>query len=303
MLSHRFRLLVLVLTICGATSAAATTPVVQAAAEAIAPNCLAQTQIDVAKIKSQIILVGEWHGTTEIPEFVSALSCSLLRSGKAVILAVERVGEEQEGLSRYLESQGTDADRIALLQGERWTSKWQDGRASQAMLALIEDVRRWHKSGQRVGLLAIQRNESMNVTGKAEDIPPLSPEDSMAYNRINDRAMADNLLAASILYRDYSIVALTGMAHTSTLRGNGRDTEYLPMGNILSSLAPTFIIGVTSSGGTGWFSGSAGYKLQPVRAGNLFKDGSRIDAIVHLPVLTGSPSAIAQPAIAANKIN
>ena len=261
-----------------------------------APDCTPQLQLDVSKIKQQIVLVGEVHGTKEMPEFTSGLVCSLLKDGRSVILAVERFAEEQEHLQRYIESEGTAADRSALLGVHMWVSRWQDGRSSEAMFALVEDIRKLRKSGQRVGILAIQKLDNLKVPMTEAESAPLSFADNIIYSRINDRAMADNVLAASVLYRNYTVVGLVGRGHPSTKKGSSRDADYLPMGNVLSSMTPVFIIGVRHGGGEAWGMTSK-YGAYSFKSGAIFGEEDRVDATITIPKFTASPSA--NPAAAA----
>jgi erythromycin esterase-like protein len=242
-------------------------------------------------IQTKIILVGEIHGTREIPAFVSGLVCSLLRDGRSVILAIERDGTEQEGLNRYLESDGAEADRTSLMEGERWKSKFQDGRASQAMLALIENMRQWRRAGQRVGVLAMQLSGGLRVPMDEADNAFLTPSDSLLYSRINDSAMADNVLSTVVQYRRYTLVVLAGARHTSTLPGSAGGGKHDPMGYLVSTREPSFTIGVSSGGGTAWNSGPKGYKEYERDMGDMFINGLKPDALVRLPKISGSPAA------------
>ena len=261
-----------------------------------APDCIPQSQVDVSKITQQIVLMGESHGTKELPEFASGLVCSLLKGGRSVILAVERFAEEHEHLQRYIKSEGTAADKAALLGVHMWASRWQDGRSSEAMFALVEDVRRLRKSGQRVGILAMQKLDSLKVPRTVAESAPLTFSDNNIYNLINDRAMADSLLSAAVLYRNYTIVGLAGALHVSTIKGNKRDPNYTPMAYVLNPMQPTFIIGIRQGGGEFWGL-KAGYDLYPFDAGDFFSEQDKVDAIVNFPKLTASPSA--NPAAAA----
>jgi erythromycin esterase-like protein len=257
-----------------------------------AADCQPQTQVDVKTIQSQIVLVGELHGTQEIPAFVSGLVCSLLRDGRSVILAVERNGEEQEGLNRFLQSDGAEPDRQALLQGERWASPNQDGRASQAMLALLDDMRRLRRAGQRVGVLAMQGNENLWPPMDAADKAPLDVADGVRYSQLNDSAMANSVLANAVLYRRYTVLVLAGSTHTTTARGLPWDQDHEAMGYLVSTRQPCFRIGFSSSnGGTAWATKANGYREQAVAPGELYISGTPLDAVVRLSRLTGSPSA------------
>jgi hypothetical protein len=254
------------------------------------PDCTPQLQLDVSKIKQQIVLVGEVHGTKEMPAFTSGLVCSLLKDGRSVILAVERFAEEQEHLQLYIESEGTAADRSGLLGVHMWASRWQDGRSSEAMFALVEDIRKLRKGGQRVGILAMQKLGNLKVPMTKAESAPLSFADQKIHSIINDRVMADSLMAASVLYRKYTVVALAGYAHTSTRKGSSRDAEYLPLGHLISAMEPTFIIGVRHGGGEFWGGGSS-YRVVQLQYNAFFEEGDKVDAVISIPKFTASPSA------------
>ena len=253
-------------------------------------DCTPQSQIDVSTIQPQIVLIGESHGTKEMPEFTSGLVCSLLKDGRSVILALERPAEEQESLQRYIESEGSATDRSALLDTHLWASRWQDGRSSEAMFALVESIRKLRKSGQRVGILAIQQLGNLKVPMTDTDSAPLTVADNIIHSRINDRVMADTLLAASVLYRNYTVVGLAGSAHTSTQKGSSRDADYLPMGNVLSAMAPTFIIGARHGGGEHWGM-RARYGVYPLQSREILGEKDRVDATITIPKFTASSSA------------
>lgn len=289
-----FRACAFAVVLASAGSAIATQPAINKT-----PDCTPQSQLDVSQIKQQIVLVGEVHGTKELPEFTSGLVCSLLKDGRSVILALERFAEEQEHLQRYIESDGNAADRAALLGVHMWASRWQDGRSSEAMFALVEDIRKLRKSGQRVGILAMQHLDNLKVPMTKAESAHLSPADNDIYSRINDRSMADSLLFASVLYRKYTIVGLAGYKHTSTKKGSSRDADYLPMGHVISSMAPTFIIGVRHGGGEFWGRGSS-YRVMQLQSTQFFEEGDKVDAVIAIPKFTASPSENPAAAVLAN---
>ena len=142
----------------------------------------------------------------------------------------------------------------------------------------------------------MQTLDNLKVPMTDADKVPLTFEDNNIYSRLNDLGMAHNLLAASVLYRNYTVVGLAGFRHTSTKKGSSRDPSYLPMGHVLSALASTFIIGVRQGGGEFWGMGS-GYQVYPLEPSDFFGDQDQVDAVVTFPKLTASPSA--NPAAAA----
>lgn len=254
----------------------AAAPTLGAAQTPAVPDCKPQTQIDVATIKPQIIMIGELHGNDQTPAFVGGLVCSLLKGGRSVILAVERDGGEQAALDRYLDSEGGPANREVLLQQGAWAEPvFQDGRSSAAMLMLIEETRRLRRAGHRVGLLAMQSSFSVKVPLSKAEQQPLSESESLLHSRLNDRGMADKLAGVATLHRGYTIVALAGNVHTSTQKQSQREPQWQSMGQLLQAMEPIFVIGLASAeGGSSWNCRSHGCLASAVAAGKHYREGT-----------------------------
>ena len=280
------RALLLVLAAASASSQADERPVAKAAVD-----CQPQTSVNVAAIKQQVIVVGELHGAAQVPAFVSGLVCSLLKNGRSVILALERDGDEQVALNHYLLSAGQAADRRALLALPAWAGTFQDGRSSEAVLALIDDMRKLHVAGQRVAVLTMQQRLGADVLQRADERLPISDADNRLASRLNDRAMADTLAYAALMYRGYTVVALAGNVHTATQRPAWiEDPLYQPMGQLLSAMMAAYFIGLKSEGGTSW-NCSPGCGAHVLLASKMYVEGAQIDAEVQLGKLTASPPA------------
>ena len=103
-----------------------------------------------------LVLIGEIHGTVEKPATFVAIACELLRTGRAVNIGLEIQVEAQQRLDRYVASRGTDADRDRLFDTWAWTRPLaqQDGRASEAMFAVVEWVRIQRAQGMPLSLFA-----------------------------------------------------------------------------------------------------------------------------------------------------
>src|SRR6185436_14170191 len=84
-------------------------------------------------------LLGEIHGTCEAPRATLALA----RQSLPARIGLEIDVDEQPRIDAFLR----DGDRAALLAGPFWTRDFQDGRSSQAMAALLDDVRQLRLSG------------------------------------------------------------------------------------------------------------------------------------------------------------
>lgn len=89
-----------------------------------------------------IIVIGETHGMTAPPAFVSALTCHSLKAGLSTTLALE-LSDDNGRLAGYLESDGGGQAEDKLFEDPLWTTGFTDGRSSEAMLSLIDQARIW----------------------------------------------------------------------------------------------------------------------------------------------------------------
>lgn len=88
--------------------------------------------------------------------------CLALARGESVTLGLEQSAREQPGLDRYLASDGSEEAVSALVDGsEFWDG--QDGRASQAMLALVEWARETIQAGADLRLVALDIDPEVDV--------------------------------------------------------------------------------------------------------------------------------------------
>lgn len=102
---------------------------------------------------AQVTSFGEMLGTQEAPKLIADYACALLEHDEAVTVALEIWGKEQLLLDAYLHSDGKKDAQAQLLSGNFWSIP--DGRAGDAMLNLVEHVRRLKSAGKDVMLLAV----------------------------------------------------------------------------------------------------------------------------------------------------
>jgi hypothetical protein len=96
------------------------------------------------------LVLGEVHGTQEIPALVSAVACEA--ASKMPLIVGFEMGDFDGALQAFHESDGSEGFRDAVLQ----TSVWQqlsDGRASVALLETLEQLRRLKRAGHDVQVL------------------------------------------------------------------------------------------------------------------------------------------------------
>ncbi|MGD8376700.1 MAG: PQQ-binding-like beta-propeller repeat protein [Acidobacteriota bacterium] len=147
-----------------------------------------------------VLLLGELHGTVEGPATVSRVVAAALARGLPVTVGLEIPREEDARVQAFLRSAGAQDDRAAMLAGPFWQSSYQDGRRSEAMANLIDDLRR--RAGDDVGLILFDR--SRPAAGSAE----------------REEWMADSLASFATAHPDRLLVVLVGNLHARLTVGS-----------------------------------------------------------------------------------
>lgn len=178
---------------------------------------------------TRYILFGEMHGTTEAPALFADMVC-LASAERPVIVALEIPSAEQAGLDRFMASSGSSEDIAALLSGPFWSREAQDGRASQAMVALIRHLREMKASGRTLSVVAFAPQYSRGF----------SPD----YYELD---MAWALTVEARKSPDALVLALVGNFHAA--RRTGQQTTpaavHLPMAEALT-------LNLVTGGGEAW---------------------------------------------------
>jgi hypothetical protein len=188
----------------------------------------------------RVLLLGEFHGTAESPGFVGDLACLAEKAGRPVTVALEIPVDEDARVQTFLASAGSEADRQALLSGPFWQDQYQDGRRSQAMLGLIDSLRKLRNRSNGAAPLHVVLLDSPGIVKDAG---------------IRDRAMAERLKTATAQRPKDLFLVLTGNIHNRLARGVPWDAKYEPMGFVLSQSEPKLrltSLDVSYGGGTAW---------------------------------------------------
>lgn len=230
-----------------------------------------------------VVLLGEMHGTREIPAITARLLTHYASTGP-VLLALEANAADQAGVERFLDSAGAVLDKARLLAGEHWQEQTHDGRDSVAMFELLDHARRLRAAGARVSVVMF------DVAGSGE----------------RDLRMANAIRAAVQQHPDARVLVLTGNVHAMTgdppdmFSAEGEAIELpTPMGRHLSDLEPLSIVFRASAGdywacqktcGVQQVNGIAGATDQPRLSHS--DDGDSWDMELLLPRFTASPPAV-----------
>ena len=167
-------------------------------------------------IQSKLVLVGELHGTREAPAFIGSAACGLVAEGP-VVVGLEMPAAEQPRIDAYIASDGGAQERAALIASQFWGV--QDGRASHAMLDLIERLRVLKRGGASLQVLAM---------------------DGSTSNSSKDEAMASALRHAMQDDPRARVLALMGNFHARVLQDEAEDDP--PVGSRLRDLQPLAVL-------------------------------------------------------------
>jgi erythromycin esterase-like protein len=227
---------------------------------------------------ARLVVLGEYHGTTETPRLVAGLVERYSRDNAAVRLALELPMSENVALARYLRSDGDADAREALRTSPFWIVKddQHDGRRSRDMLDLIDAVRALRAQGRDVGIAGYDVE-----TGTSTD------------NQTRDTAMATHLRQQfSALPTDARMLVLTGNAHALRARPQGAPAEMQqqPMAAQLRDL-PLYSVRLDALRGEAWACldrcGPRSLVEQPARAPRVDTHPQRsYDLVVWMPQLS-----------------
>jgi hypothetical protein len=179
----------------------------------------------------RFVVVGEMHGTTETPAIFADLVCAARITQRPIVVGVEL--RDQDAIDAFMGSDGSGNHESAiheLLSKREW--RLPDGRTSQAMLMLLEELRALKLQGIVSGVVAFSQAQ------------PGAPDAE------REERMASVLLSAAKRNPYALVIALTGNVHAckKTLAEIG---SYPLMASFLPS-AETVSLFVTDRGGEAW---------------------------------------------------
>jgi hypothetical protein len=189
-----------------------------------------------------ILFFGELHGTTEAPALFADVACWALRRGASLCVGLEMPHRETAATEAYLASAGREEDREKLLAGPFWQRDYQDGRSSEAMADLIEELRRLKAAGQPVEVTLFDSNETADS------------------GQERDREMAKRLTEAAESHPSDVVLVLSGNLHARLKQGNEVDPDYQSLGYLVQQSLPDrtiLALDFRSAGGSAWICLSA----------------------------------------------
>jgi hypothetical protein len=177
----------------------------------------------------KVVLLGEMHGTQEMPQVAGDLACMAARTGP-VMVGLEIA--DHPSFAAFLASDGSASARQTLLSAPFWTASFQDGRTSEAMFGLVDRIRRLKQQGLDIQLVLFDGNETKDKT--------------------RDQVMADNVNAARAAHSQAVFVLLMGDLHALKTRGRSwvKGDSYAWTAGLLSF--PSISLRMSHQDGTAW---------------------------------------------------
>ncbi|HZJ67876.1 MAG TPA: hypothetical protein VFD36_30440, partial [Kofleriaceae bacterium] len=146
------------------------------------------------------LLIGDFHGTREIPAVVGQLVTAAV-AREPVVLALEIPTANAAAVQAFLASDGSAAKRSELVSGPWWQAPYQDGRRSVAMADLLEAVRALRAAGKPLEVVLI--DEELEAAAR-------------------EKAMAQHVIAARRARADAALIVYAGDLHTRKAEVAGR---------------------------------------------------------------------------------
>jgi len=180
-----------------------------------------------------VMMLGELHGTQEVPRFVAQSACQVASTGTPMTVGLELPVENQQRVYHFLRSAGTDDDWLKLMEAPFWRSPFPDGRSSEGMANLLEQLRRLRVQG-------------LDVDAFVFDHPK-------AQGQEREDAMAATVLSYVRKGPERFFMVVAGNVHPRTAQGLPWDKKYRPMGMLISQEVDDAIsLDMAYNSGTAW---------------------------------------------------
>jgi hypothetical protein len=191
----------------------------------------AQQALGELAAESDVLILGEIHGTQEVPAVAAALLAPLSKLGYGV-LALEIPADQQGPLADWATGKTQTVPDF-------FAKPFPDGRGSIQTLSLIRTALSTPFRWKLICFDWSEENAAAEALGaEGKRVSSFSADDSIGMSARRDAAMAANLAnQRARLAPDAKILAICGGLHART---SNRQRSYLPQDNITSKLWPSF---------------------------------------------------------------
>ncbi len=209
-------------------------PEVSPAAAALVSACpLNAADLSTLLAPGHFVLLSDPLGANEPWVVLDGLVCEAGLRHLPLTVALSIPSNEQASINTFLASDGSPADRQALLTGHFWSRPWQDGRSSVAVVDALERLRQRRAQGFAVTVLAI---------------------DTDAPGNARSAHITSKLLRSRQTNPNRAVISLLGNAQSTRRVGAEWNPEALPVGARLAAVLPasTHALDVSFWQGTHW---------------------------------------------------
>ncbi|HYO73458.1 MAG TPA: hypothetical protein VEU33_46075 [Archangium sp.] len=183
--------------------------------------------------RGNVVLLGELHGTQQVPHFLAQSTCQTALQGVPVSVGLEIPVMNQERLQTFLASAGKERDWAKLLESPFWHSPYPDGRNSEAVLFLIETLRK--------------------LRGRGLDVDVFAFDHPLLEGNAREEAMAKTVLEVAGHDSKRAVLVVSGNLHPRQVKGLPWDPDYRPMGlRIADQYSPVYSLDLAYDSGTAW---------------------------------------------------
>jgi hypothetical protein len=180
-----------------------------------------------------VVLLGELHGTQQVPHFLAQSVCQAAVQGVPVTVGLEIPVMNQERLQTFLASAGKEHDWAKLMESPFWRSPYPDGRNSEAVVFLLEALRKLRSRGLDVDVFAF-------------DHPPLE-------GNMREAAMARTVLEVAGMAQKRVMLVVSGNLHPRQVKGLPWNPDYRPMGlRVADQHSRVYSLDIAYDSGTAW---------------------------------------------------
>jgi hypothetical protein len=157
------------------------------------------------------VVLGEHHGTAQMPAATAEIACAAAADGSRVLLALEVPAREEAALQRYVAG---EIDAATMIRGSGFWERGRDGRNSIAMLAMLERVRILRTAGLNIEVIAVAPSSQLSDEQSAEIIGRFpSQEGADMMRSLSDLRMAAAVIDGTARNRAERTIFLVGNAH------------------------------------------------------------------------------------------
>ncbi|MFP2958614.1 hypothetical protein ACLEPN_12385 [Myxococcus sp. 1LA] len=180
-----------------------------------------------------VLLLGEMHGTQEVPRFIAQAACQTAVAGTPVTVGLELPLENQTRIDTFLDSAGAEDDWLKLMEAPFWRSPYPDGRSSEAVANMLEQLRQLRYRGLNVDIFVFDHPKTQGQ----------GREDAMAATVRHQVESGPGRFH----------VILSGNIHSRTKKGLPWDKSFKPMGLLLKDELDSVVsLDMAYNSGSAW---------------------------------------------------